>query len=176
MLFRSVSQSGSSPSGQTPQNQASYINAANAQALGRRTDGSYYVDGYLAEVYFIDGQALTPSSFGETSTTTGVWQPKAYTGTYGTNGFYLKFSDIATTSGSNAGLGKDFSGNGNYWTTNNISVTAGPTYDAMIDVPTGNGYTSGTQPASNYAVLNRDRKSTRLNSSHIPLSRMPSSA
>jgi hypothetical protein len=116
------------------------------------TIGGYsgeYFDGYLAEVNFVDGQALTPSSFGETDTTTGSWKPKAYTGTYGTNGFYLKFSDIATTSGSNAGLGKDFSGNTNYWTTNNISVTAGTTYDAMIDSPT---LTSAT--VANYCVLN----------------------
>jgi hypothetical protein len=103
----------------------------------------------MAEVNWIDGQALTPSSFGETDTDTGSWKPKAYTGTYGTNGFYLKFSDIATTSGSNAGLGKDFSGNANYWDTNNISITAGVTYDAMIDSPT---LTSAT--VSNYCVLN----------------------
>jgi len=106
-------------------------------------------DGYMAEINFIDGTALTPSSFGETDTTTGSWKPKAYSGSYGTNGFYLKFSDIATTSGSNAGLGKDFSGNGNYWTTNNISVTAGVTYDAMTDVPTNTSATVG-----NYCVLN----------------------
>jgi hypothetical protein len=106
-------------------------------------------DGYMTEVNFIDGQALTPSSFGNTNSVTGVWQPAKYTGTYGTNGFYLKFSDIATTSGSNAGLGKDFSGNANYWTTNNISVTAGTTYDAMTDVPT---LTSAT--VANYCVLN----------------------
>ena len=111
--------------------------------------GGYYFDGYMAETNFIDGQALTPSSFGENNATTGVWQPKKYTGTYGTNGFYLPFTDVATTSGSNAGLGKDFSGNGNYWTTNNISVTAGTTYDSMTDVPT---LTSAT--AANYAVLN----------------------
>ena len=108
-----------------------------------------YFDGYITEYNFIDGQALTPSSFGYTHPKTGVWRPKPYTGTYGTNGFYLKFSDIATTSGSNAGLGKDFSGNTNYWTTNNISVTSGTTYDAMTDVPT---LTSST--ASNYATLN----------------------
>jgi hypothetical protein len=97
---------------------------------------SNYFDGYLTETIFVDGQALTPSSFGETDTITGVWKPKRYTGTYGTNGFYLPFTDVATTSGSNAGLGKDFSGNGNYWTTNNISVTTGTTYDSMTDVPT----------------------------------------
>jgi hypothetical protein len=113
------------------------------------------LDGYLADVNFIDGQQLTPSSFGETDTTTDSWKPKAYTGTYGTNGFYLKFSDIATTSGSNAGLGKDFSGNTNYWTTNNISVTAGTTYDAMIDSPT---LTSAT--VANYCTLNPLRYGT----------------
>jgi hypothetical protein len=113
------------------------------------TGASNYSDLYLTEINFIDGQALTPSSFGSTNATTGVWQPAKYTGTYGTNGFYLNFTDIATTSGSNAGLGKDFSGNANYWNTNNISVTAGTTYDAMIDSPT---LTSAT--VANYAVLN----------------------
>jgi hypothetical protein len=117
--------------------------------IGRRGTSADYFDGYMAEVNLIDGQALTPSSFGETNTTTGVWKPKQYTGTYGTNGFYLNYSDIALTSGSNAGLGKDFSGNGNYWTTTNISVTAGATYDAMTDVPTN---TSAT--AANFCTLN----------------------
>ena len=111
---------------------------------------SFFLDGYLAEVNFIDGQALTPSSFGSTNSTTGVWQPAKYTGTYGTNGFYLPFTDnSALTTASNVGLGKDFSGNANYWVTNNISITAGATYDSMTDVPT---LTSAT--AANYAVLN----------------------
>jgi hypothetical protein len=108
-----------------------------------------YFDGYMDEINAIDGQALTPSSFGSTNATTGVWQPARYTGTYGTNGFYLNFTDIGLTSGANTGLGKDFSGNANYWTTNNISVTAGTTYDAMSDVPT---LTSAT--VANYAVMN----------------------
>jgi hypothetical protein len=99
----------------------------------------------MAEVNFVDGQALTPSSFGANSATTGVWQPKKYAGTYGTNGFYLPFSDNASTTT----LGADSSGNGNNWTTNNISLTAGSTYDSMTDVPT---LTSAT--AANYCVLN----------------------
>jgi len=104
----------------------------------------------MTEINLIDGQALTPSSFGSTNATTGVWQPAKYTGTYGTNGFYLPFTDnSALTTSSNVGLGKDFSGNGNYWTTNNISITAGVTYDSMLDVPT---LTSAT--AANFAVLN----------------------
>jgi hypothetical protein len=126
------------------------VNTASTASYMGWLSGNSYFDGYLTEVNFIDGQALTPSSFGSTNATTGVWQPAAYTGTYGTNGFYLPFTDnSALTTSSNVGLGKDFSGNGNYWVTNNISITAGVTYDSMTDVPT---LTSAT--ASNFAVLN----------------------
>jgi len=132
------------------QNVTTPWNNSVAQNIGRNaTASNTYFDGYMAEFYNIDGQAITPSSFGNYNSTTGVWQPAKYTGTYGTNGFYLNFSNIALTSGSNTGLGQDFSGNGNYWNTNNISVTAGNTYDAMTDVPT---LTSAT--VANYATLN----------------------
>jgi hypothetical protein len=106
-----------------------------------------FLDGYLTEINFIDGQALTPSSFGETDSITGVWKPKAYSGTYGTNGFELNFSDNSNNTA--ATIGKDYSGNGNNWTPVSISVTAGATYDSMQDVPT---LTSAT--AANYCVLN----------------------
>ena len=104
------------------------------------------MDGYMAEVNFIDGQALTPSSFGKTDAATGQWIPKKFAGTYGTNGFYLKFAD--TSAATAAAIGKDSSGNGNNWTPNNISVTTGVTYDAMTDAPTRSG------AASNYCTLN----------------------
>jgi hypothetical protein len=113
--------------------------------IGRAETAAAYFDGYLAEINFIDGQALTPSSFGSTNATTGVWQPARYGGTYGTNGFYLPFTDNSTA----AALGTDFSGNSNTWTTNNISITAGVTYDSMTDVPT---LTSAT--AANFPTLN----------------------
>ena len=45
-------------------------------------------DGYQTEANFIDGQALDPTDFGEYDAN-GTWKPKEYTGTYGTNGFYL---------------------------------------------------------------------------------------
>ncbi len=69
-----------------------------AHNIGRnaRTSGDYF-DGYMTEFYSIDGQALTPSSFGETDAITGVWKPKKYTGTYGTNGFYLKFANDSSS-------------------------------------------------------------------------------
>ena len=127
------------------------FNSTNAHNIGRSAQGSnLYFDGYLTEINFVDGQALTPSSFGETNTITGVWQPKKYTGTYGTNGFYLNFSDNSNNTA--ATIGKDYSGNGNNWTPNNISVTAGTTYDSMLDVPTL--FADGGNGRGNYATLN----------------------
>jgi hypothetical protein len=126
-------------------------NSAGTHNIGRRVSTStLYYDGYLTEINFIDGQALTPSSFGETNAITGVWQPKAYSGTYGTNGFELTFADNSNNTA--ATIGKDYSGNGNNWTPNVISVTAGATYDSMLDVPTP--YADGGNGRGNYAVLN----------------------
>ena len=107
-----------------------------------------YFDGYLTEVNFIDGQALTPASFGQIESTTGVWSPKQYVGSYGTNGFYLKFGNTSSV----AALGTDSSGNNNTWTVNNVSLTAGVTYDSMLDVPVN--YSDSGNGRGNYAVLN----------------------
>ena len=125
----------------------SYNTSGTAMLVGQVASGNYF-DGYLTEINYIDGQALTPSSFGSINTTTGVWQPIKYTGTYGTNGFYLNFGNNASTTT----LGYDTSGNSNNWTPNNISVTAGVTYDSMIDVPTP--YADGGNGRGNYAVMN----------------------
>jgi hypothetical protein len=97
-------------------NSTSYTNY-----IGVENRAIYYFNGYLADIHFIDGQALDPTSFGEFSATTGVWMPKAYTGTYGTNGFHLDFSNNASA----AALGTDTSGNGNNWTPNNLVTYLG---------------------------------------------------
>ena len=81
--------------------------------------------------------ALTPSSFGETNADTGQWVPKDTSGlTFGTNGFRLKFSDNSGTTATT--LGKDSSGNGNNFTPNNFSVSAGAGNDSLEDTPTNN--------------------------------------
>lgn len=116
---------------------------ATAKQIGADTTNALYYDGYLADIYYIDGQSLTPSSFGATNSY-GVWQPTYYGGSYGTNGFYLPFSNTTSLTT----IGYDFSPNGNNWTTSGISLTAGTTYDAMTDSPTLSA------SASNYAVLN----------------------
>ena len=124
-----------------------YVNSSSYITKVGRIAGFDYFDGYMAEVNFVDGQALTPSSFGATDKD-GNWSPIAYTGTYGTNGFYLNFKDntSATT------MGSDYSGNGNNLTLNNFNVsTANTSYDIMIDVPEDQ---DSANTRGNYAVLN----------------------
>ena len=99
------------------------------------TGNTEYLNGYVSEVNFIDGQALDPSYFGQTDPDTNQWLPKTYTGTYGTNGFYLDFSSPTT-------LTQDKSGNNNHWTPNNIGYTYDYNYDNVLD-----------NPVTNYAVL-----------------------
>ena len=144
------------------------INSAIAHHIGRFGSLTYYYDGYMTEVNFIDGQALTPSSFGETNAQTGAWQPKAYSGSYGTNGFYLNFSDNSNTTA--ATLGKDYSGNGNNWTPNNFSVTAGAGNDSLVDSPTSYGTDTGVGGTvrGNYCTWNALAKGT--NGSGLTLS------
>ena len=127
------------------------VNTALPHAIGRRIASTTYFNGYLADIHFVDGQALTPSDFGETDATTGVWKPKEYTGTYGTNGFHLDFSDNTSTTA----LGYDAAGSNN-WTANNFSVTAGTGNDSLVDTPTPYGTDTGAggEVRGNYCTMN----------------------
>jgi hypothetical protein len=113
------------------------------------------LDGYLADIYFLDGTATTPSTFAETNATTGAWNPITPASiTYGTNGFHLDFSDNSGTTSTT--LGKDSSGNNNDWNPSNFSVTAGSGNDSLTDTPTSYGTDTGTgaEVRGNYATLN----------------------
>ena len=116
------------------QNVDSKWNSAVVHGLGYRSATDNW-DGYLAEIHHIEGTALDPTSFGEYNDD-GVWIPKAYTGSYGTNGFYI-------TGATASDLGEDFSGNNNDFTSTGLATT-----DQMLDTPTDNwstwNPTSGT--------------------------------
>ena len=88
------------------------VNSNVFHAIGRHGTSIRYFDGFLADIQFIDGQALAATDFGELDDSK-VWQPKKFAGTYGTNGFHLDFSD-------GADLGNDSSGANNDWTPNNL--------------------------------------------------------
>tara|TARA_R100000005_G_C4994139_1_gene201145 strand:+ start:28 stop:2823 length:2796 start_codon:yes stop_codon:yes gene_type:complete len=82
------------------------------------SDATYY-DGYLADVQLVDGQALAAGSFGEYDSNNN-WNPKEYSGSYGTNGFHLDFSDDSSTTS----LGADTNVASNNWTLNNFTASS----------------------------------------------------
>ena len=103
------------------------FNAAVVHAIGKyQYNNTDYLDGYLAEIVWIDGQALDASSFGETNSN-GIWIPINVSGlTFGTNGFHIDGRDSAD-------LGDDESGNGNDFTTSGLA-----SHDQVTDTPTDN--------------------------------------
>ena len=117
-----------SSSSDPTQNADTGWNMAASHSIGyTHIDSGNYGNFYLADFHNIDGQALDPTSFGEFDEN-GIWQPIAYSGSYGTNGFHLDFADNSTA----AALGTDTSGNGNTWTVNNITAAE----YRVIDAPT----------------------------------------
>ena len=79
----------------------------------------------MAEIHFLDGLGYDPSFFGEFNSS-GIWIPKEYTGSYGSNGFKIDGRDSSD-------LGDDESGNGNDFTSNNLTAS-----DQVSDSPTNN--------------------------------------
>ena len=98
------------------------------QQIGDWAGSSFNADYILSEVRHIDGQALDSTNFGEFDQY-GVWQPKKYIGTYGTNGFHLDFAD-------DTDMGKDVSGNGNHFT--GVAVNSQSPSHRVLDTPTNN--------------------------------------
>jgi len=102
--------------GYPPLNYDGLINTTGVQYIGANA-GSEYFDGLMAHVNFVDGTALTPTSFGETDATTGIWKPKVSPSvTYGTNGYFMKFDNSAN-------MGLDSAGSNNYATSGSIIQT-----------------------------------------------------
>jgi len=117
--------------GAQPANVDYSVNNTTVHYIGRYVlSSSSLFDGYLAETILVDGQALTPSSFGQFDTN-GNWRPQGYTGTFGTNGFRMDYANSGA-------LGTDVSGNGNNYTTSGLTTSS-----QVSD-----------SPEDNYAVLN----------------------
>ena len=94
--------------------------------------GSNFFKGLMTHIHWVDGTAYTPSTFGETDSTSGIWKPKtAPSVTYGTNGFFLKFENSGA-------MGTDSSGNTNTFT------------------PAGTLTQNADTPSNNFAIFNRN--------------------
>jgi hypothetical protein len=136
------------------QNVDTYVNSAIIHRIGASQSIGDLLNGYQTEVNLIDGQQLTPTSFGYVNPATGIWSPAKFVGGYGTNGFYVNFSDNSNTTA--ATLGADYSGNGNNWTPNGFSVSSGAGNDSLVDSPTSYGTDTGVGGTvrGNYATFN----------------------
>ena len=115
-----------------------YFNSANTHGVGRvGTYTSNFFNGYMAEVNLVDGYGYDPTYFGESKN--GVWIPKKYTGSYGTNGFRLEFKQTGTGTASSSTIGADTSGNNNHYTSSGIAA-----HDCNIP----------DSPENNFATMN----------------------
>ena len=113
------------------QNTDFLFGGTNPHQISGDPTGNYFYGGYLADFYYVNGTQLAPTSFGETNDN-GVWIPKAYGGSYGTNGFHLEFKETGTSQNS-SGMGADTSGNDNHFAVTNLAAT-----DVTTDTPTNN--------------------------------------
>ena len=129
-------------SGFPDQNEDTFVNHTVGHSIGSGNDSGgreIYFNGYMAEVNLVDGSSLAPTQFGETKD--GIWIPKEYSGSYGTNGFYLPFDDSSA-------IGDDESPNTNDFTVTNLAAT-----DVVLDSPTNNFATMNPSFSGNSAVL-----------------------
>ena len=124
------------------QNYDCTINTQVAHLIGAYASGNSHYDGYMSEFNFVDGTQLTPTSFGETKN--GVWIAKKYTGSYGTNGFRLKFDQVGVGTASTSTIGADTSGNTHHFTSSGIVASD-------CNMP--------DSPENNFATWNSLRKS-----------------
>ena len=109
------------------QNYDAMINNTVLHNIGRASwNSSDYFSGYFAETILADGQSYAPTSFGETDSTTGIWKPKTFSGSYGTNGFKLEYKNAGA-------LGTDTSGQSNNFTATNFATS-----NQVVDTPSNN--------------------------------------
>jgi len=122
-----------------PFNTASFVQDVGANNYG--SGRTQFWNGYISHYAQVDGSQLTPTSFGETDSTSGIWKFKSPSGiTWGTNGVHLKFENSGA-------MGTDSSGNSNTYTVggnlkqaldtpSNVYATLNP-----LNIPTSNAPT-----------------------------------
>jgi len=155
------------------QNYTFSFNQGGTFYLGKRAGGEFF-DGYIAEMVFIDGTSLDPTSFGEfDSDSPNIWKPIDVSGlTFGNEGFYLQFKESGTSQNS-SGLGADTSGNGNHFAVNNLTAVAQSTDTCTNNFatmnPLDNYYASSTFAEGNLKITTNASNQT-FNTGTIGLS------
>ena len=116
MYINGVQETSFSTATYPSQNYDTNLNNSNTANIGRYViESSRYFDGVMSYVAFVDGQQLTPSTFGSTDATTGEWKINTSPSvTYGTNGFFILKDGNSVT---------DQSGNSNNFTVGGGTLT-----------------------------------------------------
>jgi len=130
------------------------VNSTVAHQIGQFLSAGSYYDGEMAEINFVDGQALAPTAFGAYSTY-NQWLPIRYAGTYGTNGFYLPFSTGTDTSSvsvnylvvAGGGSGGQAGGGGGGYLTGTLSISPSTPY--TVTVGAGGVFAGGANRGTN---------------------------
>ena len=163
---------------QPAQDYDTIANSAVSKDIGRWQAGSNYYYGYMSQFIFIDGSALTPSSFGSTNAN-GVWIPNTSPSvTYGNNGFKLDFADSGASAAA-GNFGSDSSGNNHHFTSNNLadnpSTTDTPhnvfcTINELSQQPSNPAtITQGGLKAENTSTANTDNNNTNILGTMYPM-------
>ena len=133
-------------------NAASVISVGGKAVTGANTD---FFNGYMSHVHFIDGTVYGPSTFGETDSLTGIWKPiTSPSVTYGTNGFFLNFSNSGSMGTDSSGEGNNLAVTGTLTQTqdtpSNVYATYNPLGNFFPADTFSNGNTTQTTNAGNY--------------------------
>jgi hypothetical protein len=133
------------------QNEEGNMNSATSVSIGG--GGGAHVNGYMAELFFVDGQALAPTDFGEFDEDSGIWKPKEYDGTLSGTSIKLDFSNSAALWEDSSGL------TGNGTAMSGINITSA---DQATDTPTNNFCTWNVLPLYNSNIFSFPNGATEV--------------
>ena len=135
------------------------VNNTNSQTVGLNnySSGAGFMNGYMSHVAMVDGQQLTPATFGETDSTSGIWKFKSPSGvTWGTNGFHLKFENSGAMGTDSSGQSSTFTVQGNLRqaldTPSNVHATLNPLVNIGTDTTYSEGNNTASSDTANYRV------------------------
>ena len=137
------------------QNQTTKINDTDTLYINSEDGSSNIHNQLMAHVHWVSGYKLTPATFGETDSTSGIWKPKtAPSVTYGTNGFFLKFENSAAMGTDSSGNSNTFAVSGsmtqNVDTPSNNFATINPLYYSTSQSTLSNGNLTATSSGANW--------------------------
>ncbi len=129
-------------------NQDSQFNSTIAHYIGSSATSNYF-DGYMNNFAFVDGTALTPSSFGETDSTSGIWKFKSPSGiTWGTNGVHLKMDNSANLGLDSSGQTNNYTLSGNGRQAKDTPAIVSATWNPLPQTLSGISYSNGNTVAT----------------------------